>query len=294
MRKGTGWMALLALGVLPAVAAAQPGGRRPAAQPAATTSACRPSATATAAADPNRQPGPPPALQAYDVVVSVPNLCVERIHLEVNNVTAHLALDAAVANLVSVQAGADVSLGEVSLEIRGVHAQALLLVDLDNVAAVIDRTLTFVDAHPEIVTQLTGTLNRTVGTVGGVANTALQPGGVVDRTVGVVGQTLNNVTQPGGVLSQTVNTLGQTVQTTLDQTGSLVERTLDTAGQVVNTRTLGALTSLPLVRQATNQAGQAVRTVRMASGALVEYTVDQAGRVLNARVVQQATGGARP
>jgi hypothetical protein len=293
MRKGTGWIALLALGVLPAVGAAQRGGQRDVQASAATATACPPR-TAPAAPDPNRQPGPPPGLQAYDVVVSVPNLCVERIHLQVDNLTAHLALDAAVANLVNIQAGADVSIGEVSLEVRGVHAQALLLVDLDDVVGVVDRTLSFVDAHPEVVTQLTGTLQRTVGTVGGVANTALQPGGVVDRTVGVVGQTLNNVTQPGGVLSQTVNTLGQTVQTTLDQTGNLVERTLDTAGQVVNSRTVGALTSLPVVRQATDQAGQAVRTVRMASGALLEYTVDQAGRVLDARVVQQAAGGARP
>ena len=291
MRKGTGWIALLALGLLPVSGAAQRGGQRNASAPAAA--GCPPRAAAVAD-NPNRQPGPPPGLQAYDVVVSVPNLCVERIHLEVNNLTAHLSLDAAVANLVTIQAGADVSIGEVSLEIRGVHAQALLLVDLDNVVGIVDRTLTFVDAHPEIVTQLTGTLQRTVGTVGGVANTALQPGGVVDRTVGVVGQTLNNVTQPGGVLTQTVNALGQTVQTTLDQTGNLVERTLDTAGQVVNTRTVGALTSLPVVRQATNQAGQAVRTVRAASGALIEYTVDQAGRVLNARVVQQATGQGVP
>jgi hypothetical protein len=57
---------------------------------------------------------------------------------------------------------------------------------------------------------------------------------------------------------------------------------------------VGALTSLPVVRQATNQAGQAVRTVRAASGALIEYTVDQGGRVLNARVVQQATGQGTP
>lgn len=282
------WMAMGMLAALPAAAGAQRGNPRTAAQP----EGCVRQAPAP---DPNRQPGPPPALQAYDVVVMVPNLCVERIHLQVDDLTARLALEAAVANLVNVQAGADVSIGEVSLEVRGVHAQALLLVDLDNVAGVIDRTLTFVDNHPEIVTQLTGTVQRTVGTVGGVAGTALQPGGVVDRTVGVVGQTLNNVTQPGGVLSQTVNTLGQTVQTTLDQTGNLMERTLDTAGQVVSTRTVGALTSLPVVRQATNQAGQAVRTVRAASGALIEYTLDQAGRVLNARVVEQAMGGgARP
>lgn len=239
---------------------------------------------------PGTQPGPPPELQAWDVVVNVPNLCVDRITLEVDNLQAHLALNAAVANLVNVQAGADVGIGQVSLTVRGVHAQVLLLVDLDNVTNVIDHTLTFIDNHPEVVTQLTGTVQHAVGTVGGVANTALQPGGVVDQTVGTVGGTLNNLTQPGGVLTQTVNTLGQTVQTTLDQTGNLVERTLGATGQVVNTRTLGALASLPLVGQTTNAAGQAVRTVRTATGSLVQYTVDQAGRVLNARIVQQAAG----
>ncbi|HET7232051.1 MAG TPA: hypothetical protein VFJ16_18740 [Longimicrobium sp.] len=285
-----GWMGLLAVAVLlPTGAGAQRGRTQP--QAAATGECARAAPTQTAA---GRQPGPPPEYQAYDVVVSVPRLCVERINLEVDNLQARVALNARVANLVSVQAGADVSIAQVSVGVRGVRAEVLLLVDLDNVAAVIERTLQFVDNHPEIVSQLTGTLNNTVNTVGSVANTALQPGGVVDRTVGVAGQTLNNLTQPGGVLSQTVNTLGQTVQTTLDASGNLVERTLGTAGQVVNTRTLGAVTSLPVVSQATNTAGQAVRTVRTAAGQLIEITLDQSGRVTGARPVQQATGGARP
>jgi YD repeat-containing protein len=292
MRKGIGLIALLALPALPCGAVAQRNRTQPQAA-AQTATSCIPAAQAMPGAA-GAQPGPPPQYQAWDVVVDVPNLCVQRITLEVDNLRAHLSLDAAVANLVTVQAGADVNVGNLSLTIRGVRAQALLLVDLDNVVGVVDRTLTFVDNHPEIVTQLTGTVQHAVGTVGGVANTALQPGGVVDRTVGAVGQTLNNLTQPGGVLTQTVNTLGQTVQTTLDQTGNLVERTLSTTGQVVNTRSLGALTSLPVVGQATNAAGQAVRTVRTAAGQLVEYTVDQAGRVIGARVVQQAAGAVTP
>lgn len=288
MRKG--WMGVLALALLlPAGAAAQRG--RQQAQPASNDCARAGGATQTTA---GRTPGPPPEYQAYDVVVSVPRLCVDRIQLDVDNLQARVALNARVANLVSVAAGADVSIRQVSVGLRGVRAEALLLVDLDNVAAVIERTLQFVDNHPEIVTQLTGTVNNVVNTAGSVASTALQPGGVVDRTVGVAGQTLNNLTQPGGVLTQTVNTLGQTVQTTLDASGNLVERTLGTAGQVLNTRTLGAATSLPAVGTATNTAGQAVRTVRMASGQLLELTLDQAGRVVGARPVQQATGGARP
>lgn len=291
MRRLWGSTAVVLLALLaPSAAGAQR--NRPAQQPAAAPEcAVGPDTIPDITAGPTAPPRP---YQAYDVVLMVPRLCVQRIDLNVSNLQARLALNARVANLVSVQAGADVSIARVNVGIRGVRAEALLLIDLDNVTQVIDRTLTFVDNHPEVVTQLVGTVNRTLSAVGGVANTALQPGGVVDRTVGVVGQTLENVTAPGGVLSQTVNTLGQTVQTTLDASGNLVERTLNTAGQVVNTRTLGALTSLPVVSQTTNQAGQVVRTVRSASGALIEYTLDQAGRVISARPVQQATGGARP
>lgn len=223
-----------------------------------------------------------------DVYLDVPNLKVREIQLEVNNLRARLSLDARLANLLSLNAGADVQIERVNLRLAGVEAQALLVVRLDNVARVIDRTLTTIDRNPEILVRLLQTVDNTVGTVGGVANNALQPGGVVDRTVGVVGQTLNNVTAPGGLLTQTVNTLGQTVQTTLTTAGGLVERTVDTAGRVVNERTLGTVTSLPLVRETAGAAGQTVRQVRHQGGALIEYTVDTAGRITNARILQGA------
>lgn len=271
MRRSMGWMALAAALALPAGAAAQQ----------VAVAECQPEARPTGG-------GPRPEHREYDVIVDVPNLCVQRIRLNVQNLDARLALNASVANLVRVRAGADVHIGEVDLGINGVRAQALLLVDLDNVVAVVDRALTFIDNNPQIVSQLTGTVNNALSTVGGVANQALRPGGVVDQTVGTVGQTLNNVTAPGGVLSQTVNTLGQTVQVTLGTAGNLVERTLDTTGNVVNQRTLGQITSLPLVRETTNTAGQAVRQVRHTSGAVIEYVLDRAGNVVSSRVVQQA------
>jgi hypothetical protein len=272
-------MALLAMFALPAGAAGQ------------QVTECQPG-TGAAARTPGA--GPQGILAEYDVVVDVPDLCVERIHLNVANVDARLSLNARVANLVRVTAGADVHLGEVDLTIQGVRAQVLLLVDLDNVVYVVDQALTFVDENPQIVSQLVGTVNSTLGTVGGVANQALRPGGVADQAVGAVGQTLNNVTAPGGVLSQTVNTLGQTVQRTVDASGNIVERTLNTAGGVVNTRTVGRLLDLPVIRETSNSAGQAVRRVRDESGAVIEFVVDEAGRVVRSRVVSQATGGARP
>ncbi|HEX2077858.1 MAG TPA: hypothetical protein VHG08_09120 [Longimicrobium sp.] len=271
MRRRMGGMALLAALAAPWQAAAQQG----------FGPECQPEARPAAG-------GPLAAYREYDVIVDVPNLCVQRIRLNVANLDARLALNASVANLVRLRAGADVHIGEVDLGINGVRAQALLLVDLDNVVYVVDRALTFIDENPQILSQLTGTVQNTLGVVGGVANTALRPGGVADQAVGALGQTLDNVTQPGGLLSQTVNTLGQTVQRTVDQTGNIVERTLDASGGVLSTRTVGRLLDLPVLRQSTNAAGQTVRQVRDQTGAVIEYIVDNAGRVVRSRVLQQA------
>jgi len=208
-----------------------------------------------------------------DVYLAVPNLSVDQILLEVDKLEVRLELDANVINLVSVKAGVDASIGSVKLDIRGVEAEAYLTVRLDNVARILDRTLTTIDNNPQIIEKLLDTVDRTVSTVGNVANTALQP---------------------GGVLSQTVNTLGQTVERTLDTTGNIVERTLDTAGKVVNQKSVGRLLDLPVVKQSTNAAGQVVKQVRDTSGAVIEMTLDTAGKVVSSRVISQATGGQRP
>jgi hypothetical protein len=282
MRKVMGWAAVLAATLSVADVAAQ--GNRSVVRCQAGPTAAR-QATGPAAA--RQAPGPTGRAAEYDVVLDIPNLCVDRVRLNVNNLHARVALDARVANLVRVNAGADVQIAEVNLGIDGIRAQALLLVDLDNVVQVVERALAFIDANPQIISQLTGTVNNTVNTVGGVANTALQPGGPVSGVAGTVGQTLNNVTQPGGLLSQTVNTLGQTVTRTLDASGNIVEQTLDTAGGVARSRVVGSLLTLPVLRQTTGQGGQVVRQVRDQTGAVIEFTLDAAGRLVGSRVLSQ-------
>lgn len=197
----------------------------------------------------------------YDVVLDIPNVCVEKIYLKVDSVTARLALNAQVANLLRVSAGADILIGNVELTIQGVRAQALLLVDLDDVVHAVDQTLTFVDNHPEVVNQLTSTVSNVGGAVGGLVNSLL--------------------------LGTVRNAAGQLVQRVVDQTtGSIVERTLSAAGQALSQRTIGSITSLPQVSQVTNAAGQLVRRVRDQSGTLIEYVQDAAGKLSNIRIVQ--------
>jgi hypothetical protein len=120
----------------------------------------------------------------YDVVLEVPELSVDSLGLTVAGLRAHLSLNANAASLVSLTAGADVSIDRVELQIMGVLAQVYLYIDLDNVTRIVDRVLATLERNPQLFTQLLSTVDNTVNTVGGVANTALQPGGVVGQIGG--------------------------------------------------------------------------------------------------------------
>jgi hypothetical protein len=255
-----------------------------AAQTSRTPVQCQPGDQGRPAGTPAGQPNP--EYREYDVIVDVPDLCVERIQLTVNGLDAHLSLNSRVANLVSVQAGADVSIQTVELGIYGVRAEALLLVDLDNVTYVVDRTLTFLDNSPQIVAQLMGTVQGALGTVGSTTQQLLRPGGPVTNLVGAVGQTLDQVTAPGGILTQVVNQTGQTLVRALGAGGTIVEHTLDTAGKVIGSQQVGSLLDLSAVSETTNAAGQVVRQVRDTSGALIELILNTAGSVTSARVLE--------
>jgi hypothetical protein len=89
-----------------------------------------------------------------DVVLEVPQLRVEEISLEVEDLEARVALDANVLELLRLHVGVDARLGKVGLTIKGVEAQVLLRARLDNVARIIDRVLTTIDENPQIVERL--------------------------------------------------------------------------------------------------------------------------------------------
>jgi hypothetical protein len=171
-----------------------------------------------------------------DVLLDVPNLSVEQITLEVDNLDVHIALDARLANLLKLTAGADASIDHVKLDIKGVQATATLVVRLDNVRAIIERTLQTLDNNPQIVSQLLSTVDNTVNTVGGVAN----------NTVGAVGNIAGTALRSGAVLdlvgagltqvSQSVNGAGQTVRRVTDRSGNLIEVVTDAANRVISSR----------------------------------------------------------
>ncbi len=211
-------------------------------------------ATPVAAQDRSRRPaGPsqpsPLAQQALaggqqpDVLLDVPNLSVDEITLEVNNLQVDISLDARLANLLKLTAGANARIDQVKLSIKGVQAQATLIVRLENVRAILERTLQTLDNNPQIVTQLLSTVDNSVGTVGGVANNAVGTvGGVANNALGAVGGLLRtgqvlDIARAGLTeLSSTVNASGQTVRRLRDRSGGLVEVVTDAANRIVSSR----------------------------------------------------------
>lgn len=148
-----------------------------------------------------------------DVLLDIPQLKVDEIALEVEGLEAHVSLSAGVGDLVHLAVGADVTLGKVKLDIKGVEAQALLKVRLEKVLAILDRALATVDRHPEILRSLASTVDNTVDRTGGLARQALGEGGVVGDAVGLTGDTARRaVVEEGSTASQTARDVGRVAQ----------------------------------------------------------------------------------
>jgi hypothetical protein len=138
-----------------------------------------------------------------DVLLDVPVLKVDEIHLEVDDLNAHVSLQAEVLNLLKLHVGADVSLGRVSLDIKGVDAVAQLKVRLDKVESIIDRVMTTIDNNPQILTDLTRGLGEAAGEVGRGAGEALEEvgegaGSAIESVGGGVEEAVGDLGEAGG------------------------------------------------------------------------------------------------
>lgn len=89
-----------------------------------------------------------------DVLLDVPKVNIEELNLEVEDLKARVALRTRLADLLEIDVGLDVSLGTAKLESKGVEAEAQLRARLDTVQAMIERTLSSVDANPGLIKDL--------------------------------------------------------------------------------------------------------------------------------------------
>jgi len=181
-----------------------------------------------------------------DVFLEVPELEVDRISLEVDNLRAHVSVLAELANLVSLSVGADVQLGQVRLEIEGVEAQALLKVRLEHVRAILEKALDTIGEHPEILRIVSRTLNEVLRERLGQAHATLEKvleglevGDTVDEVLkeGLedIRANLEEALERQGGEGRTRGALDEgprTVRRVMDETGAIIEQTLDESGEV--------------------------------------------------------------
>ncbi len=169
-----------------------------------------------------------------DVLLDIPNLSVGELTIEVDKLTANISLDARLANLLKLTAGADVNIDKVKIGLKDVQATATLVVRLDNVRAIIERTLQTLDNNPQIVSGLLQTVDNTVGTVGGVANNAVGTVGGIATSLLRSGQVLDLAKAGLTQVSRTAASNGQTVVRARDGAGRLVDIVVDRANKVVS------------------------------------------------------------
>jgi hypothetical protein len=229
-----------------------------------------------------------------DVLLDVPVVKVDSIHLELDNLDARVALKAQVLDLVKLNAGVDAHLGKLRIDIKGVEAQALLKVRLERVAAIVDRVLTTIDRNPELVKSL----GRTVEDVGRGAGHAL---GQTGEAVEDVGEGAGGAVQDiGAGAGQAVGELGEGANQAVGQIGEGAGQAVGDvgqgAGQAVGELGQGAGQAVGDVGQTVQglgqvagKAGQAVGQAGQGAGEAVGGVAEGAGKA--AEGLLQGEGG---
>ena len=133
-----------------------------------------------------------------DVVLDVPMLNIEELDLEVDDLRAHVAARAQLANFVNINVGVDVYLDKVKLEIKGVEAQVLLKVKLERILGTIERALSAIEQNPGLLDSALREVNQAAGeiegTVGGADET---PQGATDESESAAGPEKDEGTAEG-------------------------------------------------------------------------------------------------
>ena len=218
--------------------------------------------------------GPP------DVLLDVPELRIDLIHFELDDLDAHLAVKANVLNLVKLNVGIDVHLSRVKLDIKGVEAEVLLKARLDHVTAIVDRLMTSLDRNPDLVEGL----SRAISEIGEGAGEAVDKTGDAAKDIGKGAE---------GALQDVGEGAGQAVGDVGEGAGKAVGDVGQGAGQAVGDVGQGAGQAVGDVGQG---AGQAVGDIGQGAGQAagnLDQLVGGAGQTLGqlGEGAGQAVGG---
>ncbi|KAF1980423.1 hypothetical protein BU23DRAFT_495862 [Bimuria novae-zelandiae CBS 107.79] len=165
---------------------------------------------------------------------------VGEIHIEVQNLTAKINLDAQVLSLLSFNAGVDLSIDRVNLLIQNVTAKVLLEARLANLVLMINDTLNSIDLNPiiaELGSGLGTIINSTTGLIDdvtGSSSSATKRSPLDHHQFQLANNILYSIDDYSG------NTHTNRI---LAQNGDLVDESLDNNGRVSVRKVVGSYLS---------------------------------------------------
>ena len=86
-----------------------------------------------------------------DLYLDVPVLQIDELELEVEDLQLQVSLQTQLADFVKISAGLNAHVGKVKLAIKGVEAQARLMVRLEGTLETLRRALETIDRNPEVL-----------------------------------------------------------------------------------------------------------------------------------------------
>ncbi|KAF1995444.1 hypothetical protein P154DRAFT_526364 [Amniculicola lignicola CBS 123094] len=163
------------------------------------------------------------------------SVSVGEIHIEVQNLTAKINLDAQVLSLLSFNAGVDLSIDRVNLLIQNVTAKVLLEARLSNLVIMINDTLNSIDLNP-IIAELGNGLGTIINQTGELVNGLTETPTTAKRGIDLMQFHLEN-----NVLYAINDYSGNThTNRILAQNGDIVDQKLNNNGIVSGTTVVGS------------------------------------------------------
>jgi hypothetical protein len=197
-----------------------------------------------------------------DVLLSVPELSVGKIELDVDNLQVDINLNADVAQLVQVNAGIAASVQKINLTISDVRVELDLHVRLGHLAEIVNRVFKSLDLNPLLINALnnvTAIVNDVVGAVDGLLGQIAQGGNVLNFLIDNLGNIVQELTTSVG---QVTNTIVGSYQQNMTYTGKSSQLGNGLVQKEYNYSPLNALVEIVF-----NQAGQVVQaTVQKKNG----------------------------
>ena len=207
-------------------------------------------------------------------LLDVPVLNIDEIDLEVEDLRAHISLRAELASFVKINVGVDLYLDKVKLDIKGLEAQVLLKINLDEVLGTLDRALESINMNPQILNEVVQDVNPAAGGADGDASQSTRESDGIEQA-------------GGGARDQSLDQEDRTEDRVVQGSGEVTEPAPNESEETVDEEATSTLDGLQIEEEYVDERGRIVGRAWDGSGNMVEGVLDDEGNVANPSVPEE-------